>query len=753
VEGLDYFRSLRDVQLFVVQQAHLHSDERFVSNEGYMGGSYMSEEGAEEEGGEGKESVRDPSTYLTMHKRSPIKPVYKAGEAGVHIDRLVAAPSPVSPSPLSSPAGTGATVTPEHFNNPLGKAQVLTSEYPFELDMQHVIDALATSSPADDLTNGDTDFIPLTQAHVRAHASDVDEMESEEGEEEGEEFDVAVDDIISLLQSSNPNFNRIFALLSNMEESWSYFYISTGGHNLANLEGGVGRSTVWFRPNRGFSSLSMVKDEDYFYSEAALIDHLRVQYGLQSMPEHQSTSKKPRSTRSGRQLTVPDDVEEEEAQMEVEVDEASQEMVVSLDVQGRGDKKRKSRDAAAPAQAKKQKAAVADSLHNLPGASSTSMAQQPKEPAAASLRERLEEVRRSLKSTSIEHSKYSGRPESCDVGTAVGRSTEHTRILQVVVSALTNAEGVAMYLCGSPGVGKTMTVVNVLNEVAKYSRQSASDSIVSASLLNATVAGRGRRGRSGDMEVDFLERDSKQAAAEAGADLPYRVICLNGAHLREKQDAYALLAEQLRIPVDRETDLVQSVADYFLSEGQRVSLRLPGGSESGGDVQDGLSQGRSADSSPTQADFKSRTGRGARQKASTRPMSVLFIDEIDLANSEIVAHLLQLSSFSSNRTGSSSLVLLGLGNNITFLNSMRDRGAPSPEQVVFRHYDLSSLQEIVQANTADLFDSNSRKMLASKIMKAHKGTYCISALRPIPSCPRTIYCILYCVCSTILSVI
>jgi len=191
------------------------------------------------------------------------------------------------------------------------------------------------------------------------------------------------------------------------------------------------------------------------------------------------------------------------------------------------------------------------------------------------------------------------------------------------------------------------------------------------------------------------------------------VVCLNGAHLRKKRDAYVTLLEQLRIPVDSRTDVAQCVADYFSCQGQGVALTLP--AELGVGVQD-RQGGSSADSSPSQADFK---GRSKKRRA----MTVLVVDEIDMADEAFVAHLMALSSSDSDSDNRSSLVLLGLGNNITLLSSMRDRhpGVSLPEQLVFRHYDLASLQAIVQAATADLFDGNSRKMLASKVMKSFKG--------------------------------
>lgn len=244
----------------------------------------------------------------------------------------------------------------------------------------------------------------------------------------------------------------------------------------------------------------------------------------------------------------------------------------------------------------------------------------------------------------------------------IERSGSLKIIMDEIVDALENARGSAIYVCGSPGVGKTLTVLTAIKELScRYDRQVKVNRSIRAS---------------------HSPRNSSSYADSTIEPLGFNVVLLNGADLIRAQEAFVLIAEAMKLfnGTAYRSDSMHLIYDHFRRAGAAV-------------------------------DFAGIGGSSSRKNSCTPPMTVLGIDELDLVHKDVLAHLMRCSCMAP-----SSLVLLGIGNNITLLRQS------AAVQVVFEPYSPQELTSILNRSTANIFTRNAAALLVGKVIRNNKGS-------------------------------
>ena len=255
----------------------------------------------------------------------------------------------------------------------------------------------------------------------------------------------------------------------------------------------------------------------------------------------------------------------------------------------------------------------------------------------------------------------------------IERSGSLKIIIGEIVNALENARGSAIYVCGSPGVGKTLTVLTALKELT---------------CLN-------------DRQVKVKRYPYADSSTEF---LGFNVVLLNGAGLTFRKEAFVLIAEALKL-IKGTADSMSLIFDHFRRAGAAVDFAGIGGSSS--------------------------------RKNCCTPMTVLAIEELDLVHKDVLAHLMRCSCMVP-----SSLVLLGIGNNITLLRQS------AAVQVVFEPYSQQELISILNRSTANIFTRNAAALLVGKVIRNNKGSTLVAF--PYHQLPRKALSLLYRGCKSTL---
>jgi hypothetical protein len=243
----------------------------------------------------------------------------------------------------------------------------------------------------------------------------------------------------------------------------------------------------------------------------------------------------------------------------------------------------------------------------------------------------------------------------------IERSSSLKIIMDEIIDALENARGAAIYVCGSPGVGKTLTVLTALKELAcRYDQQVN---------LNRSI----RANHSPSNSSSYARRSTEM--------LGFNVVILNGADLTIAHTAFVLIAEEMNLFNDtaHRSDSMHLIFEHFRRGGAAL-------------------------------DFSAIGDSCSSNKKNCTPMTVLVIDELDLVHKDVLAHLMRCSCMAP-----SSLVLLGIGNNITLLRQS------AAVQVVFEPYSSHELTSILNRSTANIFTRNAVALLVGKVLRNNKG--------------------------------
>ena len=249
----------------------------------------------------------------------------------------------------------------------------------------------------------------------------------------------------------------------------------------------------------------------------------------------------------------------------------------------------------------------------------------------------------------------------------IERSGSLKIIVDEIIDALENARGAAIYVCGSPGVGKTLTVLTALKELAcRYDQQVN---------LNRSI------------RANHSPSNSSSYARSSTELLGFNVVILNGADLTIAHTAFVLIAEEMNLFNDtaHRSDSMHLIFEHFRRGGAAVDFAAIGDSCSS-------------------------------NKKNCTPMTVLAIDELDLVHKDVLAHLMRCSCMVP-----SSLVLLGIGNNITLLRQS------AAVQVVFEPYSSHELTSILNRSTANIFTRNAAALLVGKVLRNNKGSTLVAS--------------------------
>lgn len=230
--------------------------------------------------------------------------------------------------------------------------------------------------------------------------------------------------------------------------------------------------------------------------------------------------------------------------------------------------------------------------------------------------------------------------------------------------------GTSMHLCGSPGVGKTSTVLCITEHMLS----------AQAEILSSEVTGESTKSRP-PRRLTRLE--------EAAQKCDFKVVNINGMHgdLDYRQIGCAIgIFNATKCP-----SLKTCKSEVF----HRFKKQVP----------------------PHK--------RGGKRTC----MTVLIIDEMDKVNKGELAELLTIagtncggeegfySEFSEgSETNSSSLIVIGISNNISFpsLNLKMNRNA-LPRHFVFESYNVDKLQRIIFHRSCGLFDTLGVQLIARKV--------------------------------------
>ena len=165
-----------------------------------------------------------------LHNLSPQRPLLHAKDPSIHTDRLVPTTSASTPQILSN------------------ESDFVFDVFDLEEDGFPSIEAGATSSSSSSSSSSENDYSRL----------------------------------YNLLLSSSVKFSEVFSALKAMDPPWTYVYSDPESH--PHLEVNVdGSSCIYLRPSKKVSDRNMIFNEDYFYSENALVRYLKLTFGIETL--------------------------------------------------------------------------------------------------------------------------------------------------------------------------------------------------------------------------------------------------------------------------------------------------------------------------------------------------------------------------------------------------------------------------------------------------------------------------------------
>lgn len=238
----------------------------------------------------------------------------------------------------------------------------------------------------------------------------------------------------------------------------------------------------------------------------------------------------------------------------------------------------------------------------------------------------------------------------------VERDREFAQLKECIANALVNTEGRGIYICGSPGGGKTLLVNQVIRDFKK-------------SL--------------GDLDEEEDEYDSdinnKQMYLLGSPHTsPFQIIRMTGTSIRNSNQFYSKLCDELEGDDTTNTKAVEMKTKVF----QRF-INTP-------------FQGKQSPKTPSS-------------------MIVLVIDEIDRLPLDIVTEL-----YNAAAQQHSTLILVGIANDINFpeerLMGLSHDARPDPI-IVFETYSADQLKDILRRRLYSLADDAALTFLAGKSKK------------------------------------
>lgn len=241
----------------------------------------------------------------------------------------------------------------------------------------------------------------------------------------------------------------------------------------------------------------------------------------------------------------------------------------------------------------------------------------------------------------------------------VGREKQYQQLSDSISNALENRSGKGMYVCGSPGGGKTLLVSKVINSFSSRIKDETEES--SPSILNVIYD-----------YISLLGSPSKKSS------VPYQIIRIGGTSILNANQFYS------KVLCELDGDATGSTNYHDLKS--RVYKK-----------------------------FTNNVVQGKQSPKTQPPMIILVIDEIDRAPIDLVAEL-----FLATAETNSTLILIGIANLVTFpeqgLPGLTDEAMP--ETIVFEPYTEEQLKEILRKRLFNLFDAFGLQFLSMKAKKS-----------------------------------
>ena len=338
-------------------------------------------------------------------------------------------------------------------------------------------------------------------------------------------------------------------------------------------------------------------------------------------------------------------------------------------------------------------------------------------PAAVSmsLTERVYAVQLALDLASKQSFYSAGTMATGTITAPLNRQTEFDTILKSVATALKRGQGHAMYGYGMPGMGKTHTVISVLNRIAQIRRETLGPSSTHSTPTSST-----------------------QKTLSSTEELGYRVISFNGQSITQKAPMLKELCKELKVSFTGSCAEMEALLTHTFSttptpillnqQALGVDIDSPAGSSSSDSSRSSspvsnssspANRRRTTTTSTARSTTTRRNTTAPQRRQKTVPMTILIIDEMDKACSSVVDMLLSLTA-----QPSSSLIILGLGNTLTKFGNTH-----CIQNLCFTPYtDVHTLSILknVHPLIETVFQHTALSMLSKSISKNSQSKYILS---------------------------
>jgi Cdc6-like AAA superfamily ATPase len=301
-----------------------------------------------------------------------------------------------------------------------------------------------------------------------------------------------------------------------------------------------------------------------------------------------------------------------------------------------------------------------------------------------------------------------------------GRNADSDFILRRLKHYLVGRTGGSLYICGTPGLGKTMTVTSVLETLTATQLKSGevlppeAESAARKGLRSPLPMDRGvssssvlRPSRAAKTSLPIAEAQwqgvvggtdgyTTESDDEAGFDwemcwVPeFRLVTIQGTEITQP---FRYICEALDLSVKAATPAeFRSSAKAYFTSGCKSANR-----------------GRSSSISDSSG---GSSGTKKQTSSDNSPMTILLIDEIDRAPKAAVRDLFEFACKDNSR-----LVVLGIANSSNFPTKLNLPDFAVPDVHVFEAYDAATLTEIFKWRTGGLFKPEALQFFAKKIFK------------------------------------
>jgi Cdc6-like AAA superfamily ATPase len=264
-----------------------------------------------------------------------------------------------------------------------------------------------------------------------------------------------------------------------------------------------------------------------------------------------------------------------------------------------------------------------------------------------------------------------------------------------------------VYVCGVPGVGKTLCVGSVLRTMEQQQNQYDDENedadaqcdvnanhTSSSSSSCLSLSGDKRRRTKSSSAPSATKRARLERVPECDPPLPpFVVVRLRGPELF-KSDVFSAIARQLRLEVGKGGESAARAAVLARFTNQAARQRWA-------------------------------KNRRAPKAGVEEPATILLIDEIDRAPTEAVRELLEISKDARDAAKGQNvaaplacnLIVVGIANKFTFPEDSSISGAALDRirTLVFEAYTADQLKAIVRPRLLGLFDEQAITFLAMKV--------------------------------------